>query len=372
MLRFVVGLAISFFLTVPVGIANAQPTTARSSTPASRPAVVAEIAIGEFDDPIIVPVRWADRDQCFIVDTGSSGTVLDETAFADLEPRNRTMEVQTTTGKRTLVTFEPPDLTVGPFRLRECGPVVRRNLAAVRIATGFPVIGIVGTSAFNQYVVQIDYDHRRVRLLRPDDAPHPEWGIALPLEQENDCPGIRIRIAGREDLFLIDTGASGDGSFAPGVLAEMFPASTRPTTTVMTRSAGINGWEEIGLHCVPQFEVAGLRYHDLIFGEVNSGHSLLGWEFLFRHLATLDLPGRRLYLKPGTEFARFEPNLSGMGVGRVAGDTLAMGVRPGGPADESGIRDGDALLEIDGHVTDGVGLSEICRLLRPGEGASSR
>jgi hypothetical protein len=306
------------------------------------------------------------KEQCFIFDTGTDITSLDETAFADVKPSDSVVGADTLGGHVRLPTFEPPELTVGPFRLRDCGRAARMDFAPTRIATGMPAIGILGTSAYGQYILQFDYDQRRLRILRPDGAAHPEWGAAVPLEIERGCPYVRLQIGGREELFGIDSGYTGDGNFRTEVLDRVSSAATQPILSIPI--AGATGWVQSRTLRYPRFDVEGLQYRDLRFGEVRSRHSGLGTGFIFRTLTTLDLPGRRLYLKPGKEFSRIDPNMTGMGVISVAGEVRAAAVQPKTPAYEGGIRDQDVLLEIDGQPTKGMTLSQAARMLRGAEG----
>src|SRR4051812_47601861 len=97
-------------------------TSALGRPPASQPALIAQWKLGEFDEPITIPVRWMGADKVFVLDTGSSFSVVDEAAFEKLESAG-SVDARTASGTRPLATVRPPDLALGPFNLRDCGVV---------------------------------------------------------------------------------------------------------------------------------------------------------------------------------------------------------------------------------------------------------
>ena len=63
---------------------------------------------------------------------------------------------------------------------------------------------------------------------------------------------------------------------------------------------------------------------------------------------------------------RFEGKLSGVGarIGRRDGDLIAVRVFPGSPAEKGGLKDGDAILYIDGDPTRPLSVEEAVSRIR--------
>ncbi len=120
---------------------------------------------------------------------------------------------------------------------------------------------------------------------------------------------------------------------------------------------------------MPEIDLAGSRYRGLICKETKHSSGTLGLEFLERHLATLDFPGNRLYLKPGKEFDHpSEASMSGIHAGRVRDQLVAQVVDAGSPAYEAGVRQGDVLVDLNGKASGDYDMPDVRDLMHAGEG----
>jgi hypothetical protein len=98
---------------------------------------------------------------------------------------------------------------------------------------------------------------------------------------------------------------------------------------------------------------------------------LLGAEFLARFRVTFDYTRRRLYLQPRVPApARAELDMSGLYLvsDRTARRLIVHDVRPGSPAEATGVRVGDALIALDGRSAAALSLAAVRRELRSADG----
>jgi C-terminal processing protease CtpA/Prc len=91
----------------------------------------------------------------------------------------------------------------------------------------------------------------------------------------------------------------------------------------------------------------------------------LGLPYLSRYVVTLDFPGKAVYLKEGQRYGEADrDDMSGIWLVDRGGRKVVVDVFPGSPAQEAGIRTGDAILGIDGHNADNMSLFELRDLLK--------
>jgi membrane-associated protease RseP (regulator of RpoE activity) len=120
---------------------------------------------------------------------------------------------------------------------------------------------------------------------------------------------------------------------------------------------------------LPNFDLAGIHYRDVLLSETFSDGGILGTLFFSRHMMTLDFSIRRLYLRPGKQFDRVAPyDMSGLSIARKDSHTIAHEVDPGSPADKAGIQANDILLTINAKPAEDYDIADLHDLLRSGDG----
>jgi hypothetical protein len=340
--------------------------------PTSQPAMIS-FPITSQRHLLTIPVTLNQQSACFLFDTGSSETALDSAAFPNLQSAGPTAAAITTGGEINVGVFAPPKLSVGPWNLQDSGPVYRLDLSPLRRLTGVPIMGVLGANVWRTWVIQMDFDARQLRFFRPDGQPHPEWGTSIPVETEDargdsiPAPAIRLTVGDFTDLFAIDSGAIENNLPTIYGFDCVLRATSRPAITTPELSAA--GRADVRMLRSPEFQISGLHYRDLLFGESKDWQGGLGLDFLSRHLVTLDCSNHKLYLKPGKEFNRYdEHDMSGLELERVNSKIIILTASPQRPAYEAGLRVGDELLEINGSPTDKSDLYDLRALLSSKDG----
>lgn len=338
----------------------------------SRPSdqLLAEFEVDHWAEPISIPVTWNGKAAVFLLDTGMGLTALNSRDFPDLDPFGLDTQIDSAAGKRTTHLFFAPELKVGPFSLGGSEPVTRVDLSEWEMIIGHPVIGILGVATLKESVIQLDFDARKLRFLRPDDKAHREWGTPLPMElNAAHCPSVKVRVGGVERGLTIDTGSDGAITLPSRDFEVTHDLAKQPVISSPYLTA--DGTVQIRKMRVSEFDLAEFRYHDLICNETKASMGALGLDFLERHLVTLDFVGHRLYLKPGKEFEhRTESNMSGIHAARLTDNRLVTQlVDINSPAFQAGIRAGDALIELNGRAASEYDTIAFHDLICAGDGA---
>ncbi len=334
-----------------------------SGGPTSQPATIV-FPINDPNHLLVIPLILDGKTAYFLFDTGTTISILDSHAFPLLRPTGPVESMDSPGGSVSMQPFEPPKLSIGPWNLADSGPVYRMDLSSSRTLNDMPIVGILGVNIWRGWIVQMDFDAHELRFFRPDNRPHSEWGTSIPIEDHdadgNDfgLPAIRLTIGDFEGLFTIDSGAESSGLPSGYGFDRVLGATTRPAISIpITTAAGLKTQR---LLRSPSFQIGGLRYGGLLFGETVGWRGILGLDFLSRHLVTLDWPNHRLYLKAGKKFGRYDViAMSGLSFERRGLKTLVYAAMPNEPGYQAGLRVGDELLEINGKPASNYSLYDL-------------
>ena len=210
-------------------------------------------------------LRMADGEEfSFMVDTGSSGTIVDQTIQ---KKSGRPL------GTGTMSNWEGANKT-------EAYAAPGFYLGGARLVTGDKVWAggsrILGMDCLKHYCVQIDFAAGKMRFLKSGQENVSELGRAYPLTLKGNVPYIHHAglLAGENTNLLIDLGCRVDGLAGKdmvGGLVRFLPGCI---------------WD-------------GENYSNLAVAAVGQAN-VLGLNFLARHLVTLDFPKRMMYLKQTT------------------------------------------------------------------------
>lgn len=235
------------------------------------------------------------KEAAFIVDTGTTGTLLDKS----LEPTLGTPRGQTTMNawgkKKVLNVYAAPKLYLGNVQLLTGSNVVSWDFGEAGSGAGPKPLGLLGFDCLKHYCIQLDFGEGKMRFLNSGllQTAIPGKGFPItvsrggrpfiyganlagvPSTNALTDPGFLARRDGLPGTYaLIDTGFPADGRIGKGAIKGHDSGRLILTASV---------WE-------------GGNYTNLIVG-IEEQANLLGLRFLARHLVTLDFPNQTLYLK---------------------------------------------------------------------------
>ena len=276
-----------------LALAVAAPALARD--PASE-AVLADLPFLDYPEPhrIVVDLapEGASRALRFIVDTGASHSVATPRAAAALGIRVRRQK-RDPYRRKTLLG-------------RDVQIAVDTRYSDTASRTGWEY-ALLGGQFLAEYVVELDFRARRLRLLDPDRFEVPESVDAadeavMPLVLRMNRPAVELLVNGRPTLAMIDTGAqpalilSGKSADTAGV-----PAGSAPRF----QSGSAVGPMLSELRRVDELKLGSFTFTDLRavvnphgwYNQVTPGGSVVGYELLERFLVRIDYERRRVWLK---------------------------------------------------------------------------
>jgi hypothetical protein len=331
--------------------------------PASKGAV---FELPKDDNLVVVPVRIANEDHLFVIDTGSTGLVLDESLRPHLGAEYARKRVVTPLGETQITVYEPPDIWLGDVNLGTGSKAICRSFEGFRKATGRNVRGIIGMAQLRRFVLTIDFDAHTAELRSGGAGPlDPRGSFELKLDKSG-APCIDVVVNKVVESFVIDTG--GEGVFVEKRLRGRLADAGLLEAVGRSKCGSLFGNFESTVYAYQgEFSLGHFTHRRILLDEAQE--NILGLSYLSRYKVTFDFPQRRLYLSKGKGFDAVEQaDGSGLRLVRENGRTLVDSVAAGSPAETAELRAGDELAQVNGKNAALLSLSAIRRLLRSNEG----
>lgn len=327
----------------------------------------------------VVEVRLKDEVLRFIVDTGADQNVVSAKAAArlGLVPSSQTLPGRGAAAAFSAVPWVHLDeIAIGETKLRDQVAFI------VPLPEEANADGVLGTPLFAHFVVTLDYAAGELGLETPQAFRPPAGVDALPLRSEGGKILLRAAAAGVDGWYSLDTGAGNAVTmFTPTVerahLRDAFGPGLRMVTGI---SPG--GYTRGELVRVPEVRLGPYRFERVIaeLSLAEQGYFAhpppdaqgnLGGELWRRFSMTIDLPSKRLFLRPNALFAQpFEATRSGLVAQRDADAFKVIDVAAATPAAEAGFAVGDSIVAINGNAASNWTQSAFRDLLGGAPGAS--
>ena len=254
---------------------------------------------------------------------------------------------------------------------------------------GTPVHGILGCELLQNLVTTIDYEHHKIILQTPESFKPPRRAIAIPIAIHDNKPYIELPITlldgtQLEAKLLIDTGAS------HAMLLELFadPRIKIKDSFIKTvLGRGLAGTVEGWIGRVNNVSLGNIILKNVLtfFTDTNSynknyvlagRHGTVGGDLLGRFNVTIDYSRQMLYLNHNTSYkSPFEYNMSGfdiIGTGDSFEKIEVVNVIEKSPADNSGLRVGDIIIQINGLSGNKLTVNDLNIILRSRPGKHIR
>lgn len=244
--------------------------------------------------------------------------------------------------------------------------------------TGTKINGLIGVDFFRDYVVEIDYSARRLRMFDPENFEEPKGYGVMPMTIQRQKMYIQLSVLETDSALqtikmLIDTGAE---------LTAWFETLTNKAVNIPEKSirgrigVGLNGeingvFARVQQLCISNFCVKNpiVAFPDSASIEqiirTTDRDETIGSQLLSRFNLIIDTNRRKFYFKPNSSFNKpFVYNIAGLEIAHSAGiipQVEVLNVWKDSPAEKAGIRPGDIISEINYTKTLGLSISDVRR-----------
>lgn len=306
----------------------------------------------------------------FVFDTGASTVVLDEKTAAEIGVKaNYQQPAEGASGTQMYNIALSQKFQVGNITLKDAHTVLV-DLERLSKRGGTKIDGIIGANIMKEYITEIDYDEKVLRLYKNVDAIKnkgdytavdvtidytniPEIDLEFTLENGQKFSGNFLFDSGANMTFLLNTPFAKENKIE-SQLSKTIENKSESLTTSSTFKIG---------------KVAGMQFDKFSFGEMpmdisnsTSGVTssseytgIVGVKVISKFNCILDYGNEIIYFKPNKSFAdAFEFPRSGISLSKEEGKIKISNVVTAAEAYEKGIREGDQLLEIDDVIVEDI------------------
>lgn len=341
---------------------------------------------------IIVPVQINDSPPLnFILDSGVRNTLITRLHYSDSISLNHTapVTIQGLGDGHEIEAIYSRGNTMrmpGIFGDNHQVYVLLEDVFNLSTRMGMPVHGIIGYDIFKNFIVKINYHNKVLTLYRPDVKVRiPKRGEHYPLQIENTkayvVAGVKQYNGDSVDVRLVvDTGASNSLSlYLPSDERLQLPPRVMEAYLGRGLSGDING--KIGR--INSFRLGKYELQDLPASypdeqsirmalHLANRNGNLGSDILKRFTVIFDYPNKRMTLIPNRRYKQpFYYNMTGFEISTPlpgARFYVVSHVIEDSPANKSGLKPGDQILNVNGRDCRELELGQLLDLFdsKPG------
>ncbi|MFY9632116.1 MAG: retroviral-like aspartic protease family protein [Candidatus Cybelea sp.] len=182
----------------------APPDSRRLFDPGGRDSVT--IPAKFTDGGIIVPVSIGTRTLDFLLDSGSSDLLIDPGVAGELGMRSSGAEQYSFAGDFTLANARAQSVSVGGLTAANVAFSTARFEEQL---TDSRVVGLLGADFFASGVVEVDFEKKRLTMLRalPAGLAAAGWS-PIPIRLDSEVPMVKAIFSGQSGHFIADLGAA--------------------------------------------------------------------------------------------------------------------------------------------------------------------
>jgi len=334
---------------------------------------------------VIIKVKINDSSTLnLILDSGIRNTIITELMTGDRISLNysdvKELMGLGTGGHIEAFTSNSNTLKIGKLKLQfKTVYVLKNDIFNLSKHTGTKINGLIGLDFFQDYTVEIDYTHRRVRFYDSNSFSMPKGYEELPITVMAHKMFVELSVLESDNTrkqvrMLIDTGAE---------LNAWFQTMTKESVQLPSRwvqgtiGEGFNGiitgkYAHIPQLCFGNFCLLNpivsfpdsATIKDIV--NVSQRDGTVGSQILSRFNLFIDYKKKKFYFKPNANFTkRYSYNVAGIEIIQITpyfSLTEVLDVWKNSPAELAGVRKGDHIIEVNEIKAFELSVSEIRKI----------
>lgn len=382
-------LIFSFLFILSSVLGEAQQFGFQFSGPVKKITIPIEV----LNNLVIVPVVLNDQISLkFILDTGVRTTVLTQKTYSDILKLNYSKEIFVSgPGGKRAAAYVTDNVQLDLPGVHGTGHsmlVLDEDYLELRNYLGAEVHGILGYELFSRFIVQMDYERKRLVLYAPDQFKKKRRYQTLKINIEDTKPFLHANVdMGNgtviDSKLLIDTGASHGLMLEPGsdkgiTVPEKNVNSIigRTLGGIITGRIGRIGSLQIGKYTIDNiianFPDPKIKVDTLIGNKMKNRNGAIGGEVISRFNVIFNFPKEEIYIKKNGAFKKpSNYDMSGITL-KAKGAQLRTyeisQLRKDSPSEQSGLLVGDILISANGLMLSKLSLNQVNGFFNKKEG----
>lgn len=313
----------------------------------------------------------------FVLDTGAANSLVSLDKVEQLKLKTLSKIPVAGAGNSEVFGYivEPVQIQVSGLKTATFPVQVAFPLAELSKFEGSRVDGILGYEFFSNFVVEIDYHLKRLRLYPKDRFAYTGAGSRIPLEFRNNHPHFKgsIQVSTGENIdadFILDTG-SGLSLAVTKTFAEKHNLLPKLQTKIKTPTGlGVAGVTHGFVGRLKSLKLGGYSIDNPIITLMMDGKGVfatseyfegnVGGDLMKKFRVFLDYERKQMILEKNESFLEKQTyDASGLFLSQEANGITVVGVADNSPAIEAKIEVGDVILEVDGRQASTLRLERI-------------
>lgn len=352
------------------------------------------IPVEILNNMIVVPVVLNNQIPLkFILDTGVRTTVLTQKTYSDILGLTYSKEIIISGpgGEKLVDAFVTDNVTFDLPGIQGKGHsmlVLEKDYLELRNYLGAEVHGILGYELFSRFIIQMEYERKRLILYLPERFKRKSGYQRIPITVEDTKPFVIVKTKMNESTeiatkLLIDTGAS-HGLILEPESHDLLNVPEKNLNSIIGR--GLGGVITGKIARIKSLEFGKYKIDNIIanFPDPNSytdtlftksdvyRNGAIGGEILSRFNIIFNFPSEEIYVKKNSSYRKeFNYDMSGITV-KAIGSRLrtyqVTNVRLGSPGQLSGLEVGDQIIAINGTAVFNLDLNHVNGFFNSKEG----
>jgi hypothetical protein len=309
-----------------------------------------KIMVPLIDDGSLVriPVEVLGQTRYFVVDTGTSATILDA-RFADRLAATGEVISENTSGESVqAAAYNAPDISIDGVSVR-ISRVYCNDLSLQRMVIGEGCDGILGMDILHQYSVTIDLFNKTFLMTKDNVAPADSEKIQL--GSNDGIPEVPIAIdGGIPEQLIIDSGSNAAISLNQSAWDKILSPGEKHAAVSILYSASGGSVKSSLTTKIRSIKCGSAQYSGIVCQMISqSALSSVGLPFFRHNSVVLDFPHNILYFQSRPGAWVDEQDMSGLHLLKQNGKVVVYSVNQTSPAESCGIKAGDQVENIDGE-----------------------